>query len=497
MTKQLTIISLYLLALTCTQIPTVIPATASSSQTIAANPVAPETIARQITVRVLVGDRRSSGTIIAKRGNRYTILTNAHVTNKGNSYRITTPDGKTYPAKCAQPFKQGVCTTDKNNDLALLEFTSSQTYTVPTWGDSRSLTPGETIYSAGFPFDKQALQVTTGKIDTQTSRPLQGGYQIGFGSTTEPGMSGGSLLNSQGQLIGIIGFSSYPILNDGYQYQDGSQPAASEIKELRKSSFAIPIATLAQIDRQYAALLPKNGGGTTTTIAKTKYTGVVKTVDDIAQQITVRIEDKNGGNGSGVIVAKEGDTYYVATAAHVIQEIRDDRQKIAIAVVTPTQERIVLNSGDINVVNRDLDIGIVKFKSTQNYQIANLSKYEFRKNDWAFLSGFPGQDDNKKRLLTIGKVWRKEATEFAVTYRNKDKDKGIELGSLKNGNSLIYTNLSLPGMSGGGVLDRQGRLIGINTGAENERLLLNDKIHLYVSQIRVRMRKFKKISFPY
>jgi tetratricopeptide (TPR) repeat protein len=460
MNKQLTVIPLCLLAIACTQPqPHLEPSVAASlyyKNLDLRNTTSPEKIARQITVRVLVGDRFSSGTIIAKRGNRYTILTNAHVTSKGNSYRITTPDGKTYPAKCAQPLKQGVCTADRRNDLALLEFTSSQTYTVPTWGDSRNLTPGETIYSAGFPFDRRDLQTNTGKVNIQTNKPLQGGYQIGFNLVTEPGMSGGSLLNAQGQLIGIIGFSSYPILNEGYQYQDGSQPAAGEVAQWRKSSFAIPMATLATIDRQYAALLPKTGG--TPTIASNKYTGVVKKVDDIAQQITVRIEDKNGGNGSGVIVAREGDTYYVATAAHVIQEPRDDRQKIAIAVVTPTQERIVLSGGDINVVNKDLDIGVAKFKSKQNYQIANIGRSEFSHRDWVFVSGFPGKDSRKQRSLTIGIVMQRDETEFIV----KDKY------SLSEGRNLIYSNLSLPGMSGGAVLDRQGRLVGINTGAENE-----------------------------
>jgi tetratricopeptide (TPR) repeat protein len=272
-------------------------------------------------------------------------------------------------------------------------------------------------------------------------------------------MSGGSLLNAQGQLIGIIGFSSYPILNEGYQHQDGSQPAAGEIAQWRKSSFAIPMATLATIDRQYAALLPKTGG--TTTIVSNNYTGVVKKVDDIAQQITVRIEDKNGGNGSGVIVAREGDTYYVATAAHVIQELRDDRQKIAVALVTPTQERIVLSAGDINVVNKDLDIGVVKFKSKQNYQIANIGRSEFSHRDWVFVSGFPGKDRRKQRSMTIGIVMQRDETEFIV--KNKY--------SLGEGRNLIYSNLSLPGTSGGAVLDRQGRLVGINTGAENEVLV--------------------------
>jgi hypothetical protein len=54
-----------------------------------------------------------------------------------------------------------------------------------------------------------------------------------------------------------------------------------------------------------------------------KYTGIVKQVDDIAQKITVRIDVTNGEkeeNGSGVIIGKQGNTYYIATACHVVSE---------------------------------------------------------------------------------------------------------------------------------------------------------------------------------
>jgi S1-C subfamily serine protease len=56
------------------------------------------------------------------------------------------------------------------------------------------------------------------------------------------------------------------------------------------------------------------------TIAQaSKYTGIVKEVDDIAEKITVRIDSKNSDeDGSGVIVAKQGRDYYVLTAGHVV-----------------------------------------------------------------------------------------------------------------------------------------------------------------------------------
>lgn len=462
MKKHLLLLPCCLLAVSCQGTPSGVPGTTSSQlQTVAhseKNRSSPENIARQITVRVNVGNRRGSGAIIAKRGNRYTILTNAHVANKSNTYQITTSDGKTHPAKCAQPLKQGTCYVEKNHDLALLEFTATKQYTAAEWGDSRNLKPGETIYSAGFPFEQTELKIDRGQIKLQTSKPLQGGYQIGYDLPTAQGMSGGSLLNANGQLIGIIGLSSEPILDGGYQYQDGSQPTADEVTALRRSSFAIPIAILAKLDTQYTAFLSKPNSGA---MARAKYTGVVKRVDDIAEQITVRIEDKNGGNGSGVIVAKEGDTYYVVTAAHVVKDG-------AAAVVTPSQERIGLSDGEINIVNQDVDVAVVKFKSSQNYRIAEISKYEFNEQDLVFVSGFPGKDHSKQRHLTIGAVQDRNNALFVV------KDSSEKDGSLSRGINLVYSNLSLPGMSGGAVLDRQGRLVGINTGAENEKIITQD-----------------------
>jgi hypothetical protein len=40
------------------------------------------------------------------------------------------------------------------------------------------------------------------------------------------------------------------------------------------------------------------------------YKGIVAQIDQIAQQITVRIDSAKHGNGSGVIIAKNSDTYY-------------------------------------------------------------------------------------------------------------------------------------------------------------------------------------------
>lgn len=60
-------------------------------------------------------------------------------------------------------------------------------------------------------------------------------------------------------------------------------------------------------------------------------------------------------------------------------------------------------------------------------------------------------------MLTAGLVARKDLASLAVNDNL----------SLSQGQGLVYSNLSYGGMSGAPVLDRKGRVVGINTAAEN------------------------------
>ena len=79
-------------------------------------------IAKDITVRITSANNGGSGVLIAKKGNTYLVLTNAHVTRRTTQFQIQAPDGQKYTAK---PIDGGF---DRKYDLALLEFTSSKQY---------------------------------------------------------------------------------------------------------------------------------------------------------------------------------------------------------------------------------------------------------------------------------------------------------------------------------------------------------------------------------
>ncbi len=413
-------------------------------------------IAQAVTVKVLTTKHSGSGILISKIGQTYTVLTNAHVINSKQPQRIQTPDGKIHTAVV---ISQG--DSLEGNDLALLRFQAKENYRIVSLATTANVSEQE-VFAAGFPYNSQELVISSGKISLLSPQPLAGGYQIGYTNEIKQGMSGGPLLNLEGKLIGVNGLLNNAILNDTYVYQDGSRPSEQQLQRFKKFSFAIPIQTVAQFAPNLASILPKGQNQPQASVPPVG-NNLVDKVDTIAQQITVRIDSKKNGNGSGAIVAKQGQTYYVVTALHVV------KNPDSYEIVTPDGQRYALQQENIQKP-KGLDAALLKFTSDKTYSVATIAKYNLlpNKKQWVLLSGFPG-DAAGKRKFTAGFRWSRER----VLARAEDS------GDLKSlidyGYELIYSNLTLPGMSGGPVLDSMGQVIGINTGIEKSQ---SEKVEL-------------------
>ncbi|MFS0515882.1 serine protease [Nostoc sp. UIC 10607] len=211
-------------------------------------------LAELIAVKVLSKDFLGSGILIHKKGSVYHVLTNAHVLRSGNPpYQIQTPDGLIYAADLSKMSNRSVPFYFKGNDLAVLQFRSPKTsYTVASLGHASTLSVGNEVFAAGFPFDSQGIQDTgfvfrRGQVSLVLDKALEGGYRIGYTNDIVKGMSGGPLLNRAGQLVAINGRHAEPLWGEPYIYQDGTQPEPPLLKQMSKYSWGIPIEEFMQM----------------------------------------------------------------------------------------------------------------------------------------------------------------------------------------------------------------------------------------------------------
>jgi Tfp pilus assembly protein PilF len=174
-------------------------------QSVAAKtPVEINTIAKAMTVMIVGNNRQGSGVIIHKQGNVYTVLTAAHVL-AGKNDRIVTPDDLRHPM-----ISGSIRKASGDLDLAVVKFQANTSYPVAKIGSTSVLGGGNDIYVGGFPASTRAITESVfvfrkGEVSANSTKTFTGGYSLIYSNDTLPGMSGGPVLNTEGELIAIHG----------------------------------------------------------------------------------------------------------------------------------------------------------------------------------------------------------------------------------------------------------------------------------------------------
>lgn len=143
-----------------------------------------------VAIEAQVPDGVSAGTgcIVTSDG---LILTGSHVVEKSTSIDVTTYNGQTYRAKF-------VAQMGKNKDLALIKIEPKKPLQIVSFGDSEEVKVGQKVLTIGNPFgfSNTLTQGIISRIDYVKNR-----FQTD--AAINPGCSGGPLLNSTGEVIGI------------------------------------------------------------------------------------------------------------------------------------------------------------------------------------------------------------------------------------------------------------------------------------------------------
>jgi len=133
-----------------------------------------------------------SGVIISPDGY---IVTNNHVIAKANQLQVTLNNHKTYDAELVG--------TDPNSDIALIKIDAKKQLPYLAFGDSDQVKIGEWVLAVGNPFNLTST-VTAGIVSAK-ARALGETDQsfIQTDAAVNPGNSGGALVNTNGDLVGI------------------------------------------------------------------------------------------------------------------------------------------------------------------------------------------------------------------------------------------------------------------------------------------------------
>ncbi|HEX8270743.1 MAG TPA: trypsin-like peptidase domain-containing protein [Flavobacterium sp.] len=134
-----------------------------------------------------------SGVIISEDGY---IVTNNHVIKDASDLEITLNNKKVYKAKLVG--------SDSKMDIALLKIDASEKLPYTAFANSDEVKVGEWVLAVGNPYNLTST-VTAGIVSAKARNLGNGGIQsfIQTDAAVNPGNSGGALVNTRGELIGI------------------------------------------------------------------------------------------------------------------------------------------------------------------------------------------------------------------------------------------------------------------------------------------------------
>jgi tetratricopeptide (TPR) repeat protein len=161
-------------------------------------------------------------------------------------------------------------------------------------------------------------------------------------------------------------------------------------------------------------------------------------IQRIAKQTTIQITKCDFG--SGVIIQRNGNTYTVLTVAHAVKNSNCE-------VTTPDNSKYQI--AQVKTFPNSIDLATFTFTSNKNYLVAKLidNSDRIEATETVYVSGFPLSTAIKNSTFSIIKG------DVVANPSNTQQGKGY---------SLIYSNNTLPGYSGGPVWNDNGELIAIH-----------------------------------
>lgn len=265
-----------------------------------------------------------SGVIYTTANGKGYIVTNNHVISGAAKVKVILASGKTIAAK--------VVGKDSTSDLAVLSIDSKYVTQTASFGDSSSLQSGQTVIAIGSPEGSEYASTVTQGIISSPSRTITYNSNqmtvIQTDAAINSGNSGGALVNSDGQVIGInsmkLSSSSSGDSVEGMGFAIPSNEVVTIVNQLVKKGkitrpqLGIKVAAIAELNSYYKKQL-----GISTSLKKGLYVASVTSGSTAASA---------GIKKGDVITAADGKTVNDVATLHSILYSHNVGDKVKITV---------------------------------------------------------------------------------------------------------------------------------------------------------------------
>ena len=385
-----------------------------------------------------------SGVIVSSSG---LVLTNSHLLSGRRNCRVTTREGKTYTARVLD-------TKGKNSALLQVDLPAGVSLPAIRLASSKNALFGETVLAVGNPYGNRALTISIGVLSAKRGSMLQADPNIHNDN------AGGALIDLSGRLLGVIDGgrmdkADLAWLMRGDQAKLNSNlslVAGIDLLRTRYSELVgLEVAAESESDKilrrsPTVSLVERTARGLINVYVSQVLRGATDEDNPFAPPSTTR---RGLSLGSGVVIDGSGlalTNWHVVDAAtdpdgtmrrdHAVEARLRDGSKFEVEVLS---------------ISREDDLALVKLKIPEGQSVTPI------------VLGDSDHLQLGEPTIAIGNPMGQANTVTKGIVSALDRSIRVK-GRWAKFNGLVETDAAINGgNSGGGLLDADGRLIGINS----------------------------------
>ena len=357
-----------------------------------------------------------SGVIISEDGY---IVTNNHVVKDASEIEITLNNKKSYKAKLVG--------TDSKMDIALLKIDADEKLPYTSFGNSDDVKVGEWVLAVGNPYNLTST-VTAGIVSAKARNLGTDGIQsfIQTDAAVNPGNSGGALVNTRGDLIGInTMISSMTGSYVGYSFAVPSNITRKIIEDIME---------FGNVQR---GILGVEGGELNSTASKEL--GIKQTEGFYVNNVRKNTGADKSGLRKGDIIVKI-DNQNISTFADLSGYINTKRPNDKVAVS-------IIRDGDTKIIPVTLsknEFFSTEFKGMELENISNADKKKFNVNYGVKIKSITNENLSQYAdeltgniILSIDNVKANDIESVSKLLNNKDEQQSVRIEMINKNREII------------------------------------------------------------